>query len=438
MSLPGSTSTLQPTLYPVFLPRTERTLVIALLVVATAQALLWSLLRPLDDGGPDESAHAAIVFAIRNHGGWPTAAVPGTPPNFERIPNAFGFVVAALLAIVRSADESLTMHVARLPYVALLPLTLWLAYLTLRRIFSRRQGARVWGVAVLAAIPNFVLAHAIVTNDSPAIAVSTLAVYATIRASQENYRRSDVLLLGGALGLVLLHKFNGLLILPGAAGLVVWDLWRRPRRLLRVSGVLIGCIALVAGWTIFRAVAVYGHPLGGILAHAEPSAGAMSASEQMSFLEFLRTSDWVGEVFATFWAGYGLEKLKLPGAVHVGLAVFIGVAGIGLVWRAIQWIAQRPPSRPPIHLIVLAAFLFGGLVFMSLWRSYSVVLGLAGRYLYPSAVPFVILLIAGLGAFAWRRAPLSGVAVLTLPALPAASLAYTLHILVRDVIAYAY
>ena len=91
----------------------------------------------------------------------------------------------------------------------------------------------------MATIPMFTLVHSYYTNDTPAIAAGTFAVYATVRVSQSDFARRDVAMLGIALGLVALHKYTGFLIFPTVAAATIWQLARYPTRFIRVAVVLV-------------------------------------------------------------------------------------------------------------------------------------------------------------------------------------------------------
>ena len=170
----------------------------------------------------------------------------------ELTPNAFAVPVAAVIGLLGSDDDAFNHHIARLFSVALYPITLWLAFLTLRRLFADMPVAPVWGVALMATAPMFTLVHSYYTNDTPAIAASTFAVYALVRASQSDVAPRDAALLGVALGLVGLHKYTGFLVFPVAALVLVWQLWRRPARLLRTGVAMLGIVAAIASWWYVR------------------------------------------------------------------------------------------------------------------------------------------------------------------------------------------
>ncbi len=428
-------------------PRAERSLVIAIIAFATLNALLWSLVRAPLHGGPDESAHFRVMHAIVDTGGlaefqgYGPGAFAGGPVRaqvaHEITPNAFAIPVGYAQRLIGSDDLAFNVHVARLFMVALFPITLWLAYLTLRRLFPTGPVERIWGIGLMAAVPMFTLVHSYYTNDASAIAAGTFAAYATVRAHQSNFRTRDVLLLGVALGMVGLHKYTGFLVFPAVAGGTLWRLWRRPMRFVAVGAALVAIAAAIAAWWYMRNWVLYADPFGVEVTQAavDASGGAPvpPRTRGLSPVGFVQETNWIGENFATFWAGYGLEKMKIPGAAYVALSVLVVVAAIGFVVRAVRCRGAGPSIAVPI--LALMAFLHLGLWAASFWSSYTVDVALSGRYVYPSFVSFVVLVIAGLtGLVAWRgRAGAALVA--TIPVMLAANVAYFVQTVVPDVVA---
>ena len=428
-------------------PSAERRLVIAIIAFATLNALLWSLVRVPLYGGPDEWDHVRVMRAIVDTGGlaefqgYGAGAFAGGPVRaqvaHEITPNAFAVPVGYTLRLIGSDDLAFNVHVARLFMVALFPITLWLAYLTLRRLFPNGPVERMWGVGLMAAVPMFMLVHSYYTNDAPAIAAGTLAAYAAVRAYQSDFATRDVLLLGVALGLVGLHKYTGFLMFPAVAGLTLWRLWRRPMRFVSVGAALLAIAAAIAAWWYVRNWALYGDPFGVEVTQAavDASGGAPVAPRTRGLgpVEFVQETNWVGENFATFWAGYGLEKMKIPGAAYVALSVLVAAAAIGFIVRAVR--GRGAGLSMVVPILVLMAFLHLGLWAVSFWSSYTVDVALSGRYVYPSFLPFVVLVIVGLTAFVGWRGRAGAALVATIPVMLAANVAYFVQTVMPDVVA---
>ncbi|MDP6348353.1 MAG: glycosyltransferase family 39 protein [Chloroflexota bacterium] len=430
--------------------RVELAVVLALIAYATANAFIWSAIRAPIFGGPDEENHFRLIQEMADSGGWPLfkgyaqSAFAGLPIRaqvaYELTPNLAAVPAALILSAFGSGDVAFDVHIVRLVNVALFPVTLGLAYLTLRRLFPASVLMRTWPLAIMATTPQFTLVFSYVTNDSPAIAASTFAIYSLVRAYQADFASRDSALLGIALGVVALHKFTGFMIFPVAALTIVWSLRQTPRRLVR-AGVIISVIVLaVSLWWYVRMIVVYGDPFGIATTQAavDASGGAPVPFQDRgySIWQFLTETEWVGENFATFWGGYGQVKLKLPAAAYLLFAA-LSIAGLaGLAGRLVTWLRLHRSITGVNPLALALATLFFGLLTLSIWSSYSVDMALHGRYLFPEFLPFVVLLALGLSTFAPLLRSARPAVAATIPLMVGGNLIYTLQVIVPDVIAF--
>ena len=430
--------------------RVELAVVLALIAYATANTFIWSAIRPPIFGGPDEENHYRLIREMADAGGWPlfkgyaAGAFAGLPIRaqvaYELTPNLSAIPAAIMLHTFGSGDIAFDVHLVRLINVALFPLTLALAYLTLRRLFPASVLLRIWPLAIMATVPQFTLVFSYVTNDSPAIAASTFAIYALVRAYQAEFANRDSVLLGVALGLVALHKFTGFMIFPVSALMILWTLRRTPRRLLTVGLIVTAAVLVIALWWYVRMLVVYGDPFGIATTQAavDASGGAPIPHRDRgySIWRFLTETEWVGENFATFWGGYGQVKLKLPATAYLLFAGLSALGLAGLVARSVAWLRHRPPASLINAIPVGMAMLFFGLLTLSVWSSYSVDMALHGRYLFPEFLPFVILLGLGLATYAPLLQKARPVVAATIPLMVAGNLIYTLQVIVPDVIGF--
>ena len=430
--------------------RKELILIIGLVVYATANAFVWSAMRPPIFGGPDEENHFRLIEQMVSVRGWPIfrgyaeSTFAGLPIRaqvaYELTPNLSAVPAALLLASFGPRDVAFDVHLARLVNVTLFPITLVLAYLTIRRIFPDSALMRMWPVAVMATTPQFTLVFSYVTNDSPAIAASTFGVYALVRAYQGSFQTRDSLLLGLALGLVALHKFTGFMIFPVTCFTILWALHRSPARALKVVGLIAVVTLAISLWWYVRMWIVYGDPFGVATTQAavDISGGAPLPyrARGYSLWRFITETEWVAENFATFWGGYGISKLKLPATAYVLFAVLTVLSWVGLVVKLVICVRARRSLNNIDCIPVLMALLFFGLLALSLWSSYSVDMALHGRYLFPEFLPFVILLVTGLSVFAPMVRYTGPIVAMTIPLMVAGNLIYVLLILVPDVVSF--
>ena len=440
-----------PIQYPFMSRRTEFILVALILITATTNALLWSLVRPPGSGGPDEQVHISLILRAAEVGGIPLFRglnpdqFAGLPSRMilahEFVPNLSIAPVALVLGLIDSHDFDFNTHVARLFNVALLPVTLMFAYLTLRRLLGLEQIARIFALAVMAVVPMFTLVFSYVTNDSPTIAASTVAAYLALRAWQGGFRGRDVGMLGIALGIVALHKFNGFVVFPAVGVFAIAGLWRTPPRLLRVTATLVFLALAVSLWWYVRMWVLYGDAMGldttKLAVDAAGTAVKAPIDSGLSAFEYAGQSGWFAETFATFWAGYGRFTMKLPGPAYIALLVTIVISVAGLIFRVL-----RAARSGVLFTVRTTPFLVFGGMFISLWAmnfssSYNLDgAAMHGRYAFPAFVPFVLLLTLGLGGIPSPGRPSRALAVAAIPLLMAANFTYFLYVLIPDVVAY--
>lgn len=111
----------------------------------------------------------------------------------------------------------------------LYPLTSWVLYLLVRRLFTahpQREEMAFWGALTFAALPLVALGSWLITTDSVLLLFWCLALYFTV-AAVETGRWRDWLLLGVALGLGLMSKYS--MVFYGL-GFFAWLLLEPSRR----------------------------------------------------------------------------------------------------------------------------------------------------------------------------------------------------------------
>ena len=322
----------------------ERGTAVAIIAFATFSALLWAFIRIPGAGGPDESTHLDLIERIREVGGIPLfhgfdrsqfTWTPGRVINaYELTPNISALALAGVASMLRLSDPVATLVLSRIFAVCLFPLTLLLGYLTLRILLPDRPVERLWGLTALATLPQLMLIHSYVTNDTPTIAVATLATYVSVRGYAHGFGRLDAILLGVALGLVGLHKANGLIVVPLAAGLMAWRLRDEPGHLVRTLATVTVTSIAIAGWWYVRMLVIYDDPFGAettrVAIEAVGTAVPTPRDQGLSPWDYAWASGWLEGTFRSFWAGYGVRKMTLPDAAYLAFLALLVVGAVGL------------------------------------------------------------------------------------------------------------
>lgn len=247
---------------------------------------------------------------------------------------------------------------------------------------ARRLGAsRAWSLAgglIPLAIPQLFGTSGVVTNDSLAIGSGALVVAALAKAGTERISWTNVLLVGGSLGLALWSK--GLVLAFGLPLILVFMLNRYESWPRRITATLVsGTMALTIGWWWILNIVRYGvlQPAG----YSRPIPDTWDGSDA----EFLHYFWLAFQTFTkSFFSSFGWLEADFPQWLTWLLLTLLVV---GLAWS----VTKAGRSRTT-YLILLSPFV--GLIVLLYgqgWLNYvssSAIAGVQGRYLYPCLAAF--------------------------------------------------
>ncbi len=100
-------------------------------------------------------------------------------------------------------------------------------------------------------------------------------------------------------------------------------------------------------------------------------------------------------LFFSFWGWFGYMTHSLPRIIYYGYLFFVALAGgLGIhYWRSLKDIKNIQPRASTWILFVTCIILN---LLMSAYCVYAQVSGPQGRYMFPSEIPIMSMLIAGL------------------------------------------
>jgi 4-amino-4-deoxy-L-arabinose transferase-like glycosyltransferase len=230
-------------------------------------------------------------------------------------------------------------------------LLLWHATLLLARKLSLPDGCI--GALMFCVFSSQMLYATIchVCNDWLAVPLFCYLTWAAIRAHQSGSVR-DYLLLGLVLSAGLLTKAYFLALVPLAATVVGWGLWRRRARLVAATA-FTASVALLAGPWYVRNLVLY-RSFGGTL-RQDAGLGPKQLLEAMfsfpwpkSILSMAHSSLWTGNNSFTAFSSTTLNLVLLLLALGLGLYIF------------------RRPRQAPERIVIAAVVLFClGLAYVS-------------------------------------------------------------------------
>ncbi len=390
--------------------------------------------RALDPGGAAEALWPNPRVDVSSVAGnvWIS---PLAPPNPRGESGARPPINANMFVRVPQEDwpwrgYALATRAIRLLSAALGLGTLLCIYAAGRTVWPDRPDRALLATALVAFLPQFLFIHAAVSNDAAITFFSAAAIWQLLRITNHelriaNYeeahatRHSSLLLLGFTIGLAMLSKAAGILLLAfgvGVVGLVVL-LTARERRLWRAIlavAWVAGPALLLGGWLLWRNWTLYGD-----LTAANQFVALAGGYRPYSLLQVAQDMD---RVWLSFFAIFGWMSVQPPAWVHIAWNGIVLAAVLGIITNYELRIRNSKLRSVTRHspLATLSSFLIRNSQFLILfawfllvaagWLSFMLRTSAdQGRLFFPALVPLALGTAYGLSR--WPRPWLQRAAV---------------------------
>jgi hypothetical protein len=282
---------------------------------------------------------------------------------------------------------ALAAHLLRLFSTLLGAGTLVFLYASARLLWPDRPVRVLLAVALVAFLPQYLFLHSSASNDPLIVLLATAALYQVLHFWFDGGGRRSLVILGLTVGLAILSKTAGLLLLLFAAFAVWLEQARRTGRLvaaLRAALWVIVPALLAGGWLLWRNWQLYGDPTA-----ANQFIRLAGGDRDFTLLQVLGESSGL---WLSLFAVFGWFNVRAPlwaYTIWSGLALFaLGSAGWRLIVRG--W-----PARERLLLVALLAgwvvLVYAGLVSFMLRTPAA-----QGRLLFPALLPLALGLAYGL------------------------------------------
>ncbi len=337
-------------------------------------------------------------------------------------PSLYYALGATVLYALPTDDVTMQLYVLRLLSVLICVVIVGLAYLVSRTLFPEEPALQLVVPSFVLFLPTYTFVSASVNNDRLAELAAALVISLLTLILARGARPATVASLVGALLLALLAKRSalftwGVAVVAGFLWLwarsLRWDQWGR------VVLVVVGVLVLGGlGWRL------QGGPSGrfaGFFSRQVVRATSLDPGAMLADLQ-ANPDRYFWRPFRSFWGRFGWENVGFPDPWFVVPALFVLVAGLGLIVLCRQALA----GRSPYARWQWAAFcLFGVAIFLaSVVNVVAVVAGNVGtqwvifiphgRYWFPVLIPIATLLSVGLMAWIPPRYRAAGARLMVL------------------------
>lgn len=283
-----------------------------------------------------------------------------------------------------------------------------LAYAIARLLLPQQEWV-AWSTAVLVAfIPQHLHMLTSANNDALAELLIATNLLLLLKWTQQPDTSRWLWWLGLLLGLGFLTKGTVYLMAPVIGVAILWEGWRRRRRIIG-NGLRVFVPALLLGalwWG--RNMAVYGGlDFLGKTRHDAVVVGQIRTAEWIAEYGLAGTvSRFLQTTFNSFWGQFGWMAVPMPQWVYGMLLVLVVTAVSGcclalFVWPAVPgktsgWLRRLPISNLEFVVLVLLTLLTA-----TLHVGYNLTfVQHQGRYLFPALIPLAFGTAVGLGAWA--------------------------------------
>lgn len=358
---------------------------------------------------PDEFSHFWVLKFMAEHLALPDStqvaaggpsAVYGSLPQIGYLPHVF---FAWLLSPLKTFDISLVDRFGSI----FSGLTLLLTSVYFANFLFKDRLSRLALPLLIIFHPQLILVHAYANNDSSTMALTSLALVLLSEILQKGPTTKLSLLLGTALGFTALTKYSGFAIFPAAtvALFLSFHLFKTGvKKALLCLATVGGTTLALCGWWFVRNYQMYSGDILGTKTMFR--TWALTYHRTLDFhmtpWQVVKQHRWWRTILFSFWGHFGYMNKEMWKPVYYTYLTFQAIS-LALVLKAVpdlKSIYKQANERGELSLLytwVVFATLFLLNISAMVYASTVNLGGPQGRYLFPSEIPVMASLVAGLG-----------------------------------------
>ena len=393
----------------------DRALVL-LLLLALAVRVPFLFIVPMVEA-PDEFAHFWVTKFLSEHFAAPDAAqiAAGGPSAVYGSLPPFAYLPHVLFAwLIPNIDISFTERIGSILGGLI---TVFAALKISRMIFAGNRTMLLALPLATALHPQLAFVNAYCNSDSTAMALSSLLILLSFKVVFEGARIRYAAAAGVLSALIALSKFSALAVVPVAffaiaAACRVYKL-NAAQTSMRLAIAALVAAGISLPWFARNAAVFSGDWLGTNTMRLSWAKTFNRSIEPVSIVSVLKQKVWWQQLFCSFWAVYGYQKHYLPLVFYIGYLLLIVTAAAGILTQLSRGIKNKSVNLDFIRRIDegegelvkhYAAWLCLGLSALLscaglLYAAAQNLGGPQGRYLFPSEIAFLSVIILALGSF---------------------------------------
>lgn len=388
-----------------------------MLLIALCVRLPFLFVVPMVEA-PDEFAHFWVTKFLSDHLAAPNAqevvaggpsAVYGSLPPFAYVPHVL--FVQLFAPIFPGLDISFTERIGSI----LGGLVTVFAACRISALIFSSNSLLLFALPLCVALhPQLVFVNAYCNSDSTACALASLLLMVALSAVYRGAYIRYAVFAGILSAFIALSKFSALAVVPAAFVGIISSCWiyklNAAQTLMRLGIFAATGAALCLPWFARNAAVFSGDWLGTNTMRESWAKTFNRSVEPVSLSSVLKQKVWWQQLFCSFWAVYGYQKHYLPGAFYVSFMLMLIASALGVFTQFSQTLrkktvaivfVKRADADDESSMKDQAAWLTLALSVMLscaglLYAAVNNLGGPQGRYLFPSEISFMAIILLGL------------------------------------------
>jgi hypothetical protein len=363
---------------------------------------------------PDEFAHYWVLRYMRDNLHLPSAAdvaAGGPSAVYGSLPQ-LGYLPHVLVGLVTPANE-IALY-ARFGSLLAGLVLLYAAFNIGKIIFKDNRLLAFALPAVIVFHPQLAFLHSYSNSDATATALGAVILLLALKQLKSGPRLLPCTAIGGLMGWLALSKYSGLAVMPVVGAMLVASALLNGTPIAYAIACLTACGAAAAaasGWWFVRTYHEFNGDFMGTKTMYRTWATTFNREQNFDLpaSHIIKNFGWWRMLFFSFWGLFGYMTKYMWRPVYIAYFAYLLVAAYGGIKAVVAWLPTklRSMTRSDWESAIIWTGMFAAVVLnliAIIWASMKNLGGAQGRYLFPSEIPVIALLLLGMSRFSERRA----------------------------------